>query len=393
MILKNFKAYFKKYGLQFWLLCLSSFLFFGSFNMILPELPDFMRSFGAEKFIGLHIALFTLTAGLSRPLSGKLTDRWGRVPVMVVGAVVTGVVSLVYPFAMTVVGFLLLRLLHGFSTGFKPTGTTAYIGDLVPADSRGEAMGLVSFCGMIGMGLGNYIGPEIVIAYGNYDILFYWSSVVAVLSVVILLGMKETLSSPEKFKMSLLKVGREDIYEPSAIRPAMVLLFTTFSFGVVVTLVPDFGEHLNIRNKGEFFVYFTISSLVARIAGGKLSDIFGRVPVLYCSTLTVALSAVCIGIAETPTVFFIGGLLFGVGYGLTSPSLFAWVIDLSPSEFRGRAISTAFIALEIGIGSGALLAGAMYQSNISRIPLIFFISAVLAICAFIYLIISKPKTA
>lgn len=380
----------KTYNLQFWLLCLSSFLFFSSFNMILPELPNFMRSFGAEKFIGLHIALFTLTAGISRPLSGRLTDKWGRVPVMVVGAVVTGVVSLVYPFVLSVVGFLILRLLHGFSTGFKPTGTTAYIGDVVPANRRGEAMGLVSFFGMIGMGLGNYIGPEIVLAY-NFNVLFYWSSAVAVLSVVILMGMKETLENPSKFSLDLLKVQKEDIYEPSAIRPAMVLLFVTFSFGVVVTLVPDFGEHLGIRNKGEFFVYFTISSLVARLLGGRLSDVFGRVSVLYWSTLTVAASSVCIGFAETPNMFFVGGLLFGAGYGLTSPSLFAWVIDLCPPELRGRAISTAFIALEIGIGSGALLSGILYQSDITRLPLIFSIAAVLAICAFIYLLISSRK--
>ena len=59
----------KTYNLNFWLLCFSSFLFFGSFNMIIPELPDFMRSIGGEKYIGMHIAFFTLTASLSRPFS------------------------------------------------------------------------------------------------------------------------------------------------------------------------------------------------------------------------------------------------------------------------------------------------------------------------------------
>jgi len=234
------------------------------------------------------------------------------------------------------------------------------------------------------------MGPEIVLAY-NFNVLFYWSSAVAILSVAILLGMKETLENPYRFSLDLLKVQKEDIYEPSAIRPAIVLLFVTFSFGVVVTLVPDFGEHLGIRNKGEFFVYFTISSLVARLLGGRLSDIFGRVPVLYWSTLTVAASAICIGYSETPLMFFVGGLLFGAGYGLTSPSLFAWVIDLCPPELKGRAISTAFIALEIGIGTGALLSGILYQSDISRLPMIFSIAGVLAICAFIYLLVSSRK--
>ena len=48
----------KHYSLNFWLLSISSFLFFGSFNMVLPELPDFMRTIGGEEFIGLHITFF-----------------------------------------------------------------------------------------------------------------------------------------------------------------------------------------------------------------------------------------------------------------------------------------------------------------------------------------------
>src|SRR5690606_26392454 len=76
------------YTLQFGLLCLSSLLFSASFNMIIPELPNYLSSLGGGEHKGLIIALFTLTAGISRPFSGKLTDQWGRVPVMAVGSIV-----------------------------------------------------------------------------------------------------------------------------------------------------------------------------------------------------------------------------------------------------------------------------------------------------------------
>ena len=161
----------KHYGLQYWLLCLSSFLFFTSFNMVIPELPDFMRSLDGEKFIGLHIALFTVTAGVSRPFSGKMTDRWGRIPVMIIGAMVTGIISLFYPFVINIYGFLMLRFLNGFSTGFKPTGTAAYVSDIVPASIRGEAMGIQSFFSMVGMGIGYFISSYIV-RFWSMDILF-----------------------------------------------------------------------------------------------------------------------------------------------------------------------------------------------------------------------------
>ena len=53
---------------------LSSFLFFLSFNLLLPELPDHLTRLGGGEYKGYIIALFTLTAGLSRPFTGKLAE-------------------------------------------------------------------------------------------------------------------------------------------------------------------------------------------------------------------------------------------------------------------------------------------------------------------------------
>jgi MFS family permease len=56
--------------------------------MLIPELPEYLSKMGGGEFKGLIISLFTLTAGLSRPFSGKLTDKVGRVPVMAFGSLV-----------------------------------------------------------------------------------------------------------------------------------------------------------------------------------------------------------------------------------------------------------------------------------------------------------------
>src|SRR5690606_1322846 len=112
----------RKYNNQFWLLCISSLLFFASFNMLIPELPGYITSLGGPEYKGLIISLFTITAMISRPFSGKLSDSVGRVPVMMVGSLVCFLCSMLYPLLSTVAGFLFLRLFHGFSTGFKPTG-------------------------------------------------------------------------------------------------------------------------------------------------------------------------------------------------------------------------------------------------------------------------------
>ena len=378
----------KKYPLNFWLLAISSLLFFGSFNMVLPELPDFMRTFGGEKYIGLHITFFTLTALISRPFSGKLTDTWGRVPVMIVGTTVTAVVSLFYPFFLNIYAFLLIRFLHGFSTGFKPTGTAAYVADISPPDRRGEGMGILSFFGMTGMGLGNYIGGEIALHY-SIDILFYSSAFVALSSVLILLGLKETLENKQKFSLALLKIKVSDLYEPTVLTPTIVMMLVTFSFGVAVSLAPDLSKHLGVDNKGLFFVYFTITSLLARIIGGRLSDEFGRKIILLIATLTVGTGSICIGMASTPFYLFLGALIFGAGYGLSSPAIFAWATDLAPEKYRGRGFSTVFMALEIGIGLGAFLGGWFYEDSVENLPMVFSGAGILAYLGFVFLIFRK----
>lgn len=378
----------KIYTLSFWLLCASSFLFFGSFSMILPELPDYLASLNGQEYLGLVVSLFTLSAAVSRPFSGKLTDKWGRIPVMFIGACISGLAAMIYPLTTTVFGFLSIRLLHGFSAGFKPTGTSAYVADIIPANRRGEALGILSMFGTIGMASAPIFGSWIFLTY-DINTLFYISSVFSIGSVLILFGMKETLKNKEPFKLALLKIGKADLYEPSVIPPSLIMMLTTFSFGTVITLSPDFSSFLGIHNKGLFFSFFTGSSLLVRFLGGKLSDHFGRILILRYSTLCLCISMIIIGFSTDSISYFAGAFLFGIGYGLNSPTLFAWAVDLSPEKSIGRGISTLFIFLEVGIGVGSLISGSFYQGFTTRFPWLFMISSFFSFIAFIIVLTKK----
>lgn len=374
----------KMYTGQFLLLCLSSFLFFSSFNMIIPELPAYLTSMGGGEYKGLIISMFTLTAGLSRPFSGKLADKIGRVPVMVIGAVVSGTAALVYPFVSVVWAFLLLRFFHGFSTGFKPTGTAAYVGDIVPVHRRGEGMGVFGLFGSIGMAFGPVIGPWIAKSH-SLEAMFYTSSAIALMSVLILAGMKETLVQPEKFKPALLKVNSGDVFEPRVLSPAIILLLTLVPFGTVLTIAPDFSDYLGIENRGLYFTCFTIASLGIRFVAGKASDLYGRVAVLRVSIFFLVAAMLVTGFSTTVWQFLLGSVLFGIGTGMNSPTIYAWTIDLSDEKHRGRGIATMYIALEMGIGLGALLAGWIYGNEFSRMPHVFSFAAFVAFTGWVYL--------
>ncbi len=372
------------FTLQFFLLCLSGILFFSSFNMLIPELPAYLSKLGGANYKGYLIALFTLTAGLSRPFSGKLADSIGRIPVMVIGAAVCVVCGFLYPLANTVFLLLGLRLLHGFSTGFKPTGTAAYVADIVPAGRRGEAMGALGFFSSLGIALGPFIGSFITQKWG-INAMFYTSSLFSFLSVFVLLRMQETLPGKRKFNIHLLRIRKTDIYTASVLPAAIVMLFTVFGFGVVLTITPDLSEHLGLANKGLFFSYFTLASLCVRIFMGKLSDKLGREPVILFNIVGIASAFLFIAFADTEVKFIIGAFLLGASVGGLTPAIFAWAIDLSDKLILGRAMATLYIALEIGIGTGAWLTGWIYQNRIENIKYVFELAASMAMIAFVYL--------
>lgn len=342
--------------------------------MIVPELPDYLRSMGGEKYIGLIIALFTTTAGLSRPFSGKLTDTIGRMPVQIVGTLVCVVAGLIYPFVSSVFAFLLLRLFHGFSTGFKPTATTAYLADVVPVNRRGEAMGILG----VSMNLGASIAPPI----GSYlaqehslDHMFYCSSAIALVSVLMLFGMKETLAEKQKFSPSLLKLGRHDIIDKSALLPASIALVVYLSIGALVTIGPDQSVYLGVSNKGFFFTSYTLCSVLSRLVAGRMSDKFGRIKVLRISILLLCFALLFFALVDSPMMFLLAAGFLGFSMGTASPPIFAWVIDRCQDENRGKALATVYIALEISIGFGALFSGWFYNSDPSRFGMTFIMLA------------------
>lgn len=379
------------YTLQFGLVCLSSFLFSASFNMLIPELPAYLSSLGGEEYKGLIIALFTVTAAISRPFSGKLSDTIGRVPVMAVGSLVCFLCGFLYPILTSIAGFLFLRLIHGFSTGFKPTATAAYVADLVPAGKWGEAMGVHGVCFSTGLAIGPAIGSAITANF-SINILFYCSSLFALLSIVILSNMKETLSNKQRFKATHLKIKKEDIIEWQVLPAALIVLWSYISYGVILTVISDWSEHLGTSNKGLFFMVFTLSSLLIRFVAGKVSDQYGRTLILKISLAILLVSLMGIALANSSFLLMCASAVYGVASGMLSPSVTAWTIDLSKPGQRGKAVATMYIFMEIGIGFGALLAGSMFISDVSTIPHIFYICSAITLIAIIYMwLIYKPK--
>lgn len=78
--------------------------------------------------------------------------------------------------------------------------------------------------------------------------------------------------------------------------------------------------------------------------------------------------------------------------GIISPALNAWTIDLSNPSYRGKALATMYIALEAGIGLGALFSGWIYYDTLARIPYIMQGTGIGVIIALIYITVWEKET-
>ncbi len=379
------------YSLRFGVLCLSSLFFSASYNMLIPELPAYLSGLGGAEYIGLIIALFTLTAGLSRPFSGVLTDRIGRKPVMVVGALVCVICGVFYPILGSVAGFLFLRLFHGFSTGFSPTAIAAYVSDIIPAKRWGEAFGVQGLFFSTGLALGPALGSWIKMHF-SFAVLFHSSSCMALLSLIFILRLKETLTHREQFRWRLLRISRSDIIAPEVLVPAIITFLTYAAFGMMLTLIPDWSEYLGIANKGSFFIVFTVTSLAIRFVAGKASDRLGRKVITIVGLLVLLISLVLMAALQFPNGLLLAAGIYGFSMGILSPALSAWTFDLSPEGQKGKGVATMFIALEAGIGLGALFSGWYYQSIYENIPGAMLGCSFLAFLGLLFLVMNKNKS-
>lgn len=358
--------------------------------MLLPELPSFLRSMGGEQYVGLIVGVFTLNAFFSRFFSGRMADESGRVKVILIGTIVTAIAGFSYLFVTSIWVFFLIRFLHGASTGFRPTGTTALLSDMVPVSRRGEAMGYLGVAGNSGMALGPVIGSLIRVEFG-FDALFLTSGIFGVVALVMSLFLTETLPKPKPIQLKQFNVFKGQLLDLASWPAAMALLPIAFSFGIFLTISPDFVGALGFTYRGAFNTTIVISSVSARLFAGKASDKYGRIPLLIIGNVLLCIGMVVIGIAETPLVAIIGGVIYGFSNGINMPTIFAWTIDFAKPGKTALALGTMLMALEIGIGLGAVISGFMYADLLENIPSTYFLGALFGLAGIALLLIIRKR--
>jgi MFS family permease len=333
------------------LLWCGALAFFLSFYLLLSVLPLYAADVGVpDRLIGTIIGSFAFASMLVKPAAGWASDRFGRRPVMAVGALLFIVAPLGYTVSGTVVTLLGVRLLHGLGMGLYPTAASAIVADMAPAARRGQVLGVYGIANSIALALGPLSGAAIVPHVG-FRGLFAVSAIVALAAVVIVARTPETVKRdvtlPFRFAAALSR---------AAVFPSAIVLLLMLTYGLQVAFLPLYASRHGL-NPGTFFLVFALVVALARHPAGRASDRLGRAPVAAAGLVgTAAALAVLAARPDLPGLV-VAGALYGIGFGAAQPSLMAWCVDRVPATERGRAMGTYYTALELGIAAGAMSSG------------------------------------
>jgi MFS family permease len=361
---------------DFVLLCLVTLSFFFSFFFFFPTLPFFIKHLGGQEAdVGLLIGISSLIAFSIKPFAGRWIDQRGRVGLLSVAAALFACAAVLHIWTSSLRFLFLLRVIYGIAIGCFTTASGAYLADIAPPARRGEATSYWGLVNSLAMGivppfalglmssatlhpLEEYLvatlpGLERIANWpDNFALLFLTAASIAAIAGLLSRGMREAHTpSPSSTRRPLYA---QEALLPTAVQFCLYLTFTSYT-----TFLPLYARSLGMGNAGFLYSAYALALVSTRVTGARISDRYGRAAVVIPGLGSVIAAFLVFASATSPISLYLGVSLYGLGIGLAQPGLNAFTIDrLTPSR-RGLGMSTFGQGLDLGMGVGGLLMGAI----------------------------------
>ena len=337
-------------------LSLAELAYFTAAGLTIPVTPLFAHGpLGADSFgVGLVVGAFSVTALILRPFAGRMTDRWGRRPPLVLGALACAIVLAAHGLAGDLAVLIVLRLLLGVAEAFFFVAAFAAVADLAPPGRAGEALSFNSLSLYLGIALGPLLGHWLLDA-GGFGLAWTGGAALALIAAVLALRLPETSRRAEDVAA---RTRSRAILHPAAIAPSLVLFAAIAGMGGFFAFVAIYAtEDLGLDGSSGVLLLFGAIVVVTRILFARLPD---QVPPFRLGAVALGLCAT--GLAVTGSVQSVAGLLVGaallaVGVAFTTPAVFAAIFARVPPSERGAASGTASLFIDLGFGGGPMLLG------------------------------------
>ncbi|MFJ4207391.1 MFS transporter [Paenarthrobacter sp. NPDC089675] len=340
----------------------AAFLIALGFGLVAPVLPQFATSFdvGATA-AAVIVSIFAFMRLVFAPAGGALIGRFGERNVYVSGLLIVAASTAACAFAQDYWQLLIFRGLGGAGSVMFTVAAMGLLIRLAPPERRGRVSGAYASAFLIGSVLGPVVGG-LLAGFGlRVPFLAYAGALlVAALVVRTMLsgrdtGRKETGHLPA---MSL-----KEAIGDSAYRAAVFSSFGNgwVTFGVRMATIPLFATAV-LQSRPETAAWalavFAVGNALALTFSGRLSDAWGRKPLLIPGLVVTGAATGVIGLTTGLPLFFVASAVAGFGSGLLGPAQQAAVADvIGRGRSGGKVLAVFQMAADTGAIIGPVVAG------------------------------------
>ena len=343
------------------------------FGIVIPVLPFYAegtRFNASPRTVGFLFASYSIMQLIFSPVLGRLSDKYGRRPVLLISIIGTGIGFLILGFATTLWMLFAGRILDGI-TGGNISTAQAYIADITTKEERAKGMGLLGAA----FGLGFIFGPAIggILSRWGVAVPFLFAAGLCFANALLLyFTLPETVTPDHPARVSAAG-GRgfsqliESLMQPRLGFVLIIYFLFIVAFSIMTTsfsLFTMFRFGYDAQHNGYLFAYVGVIAVI--IQGGLIGRLvkrFGELPLVIVGALLFAGSLFAVPFVGPATGgllgLLIGGGIFSIGNSLSGPALTSLASkSVGPAEqggVLGVTQSAASLARAVGPSLAALL--------------------------------------
>ena len=333
------------------------------FGIVVPILGRYAERFGASGLeVGLLFASFSLAQLVFAPLLGRLSDRIGRKPVIMISLLGTAVGSFVTGAAGALWVLFLGRILDGAS-GASVAVAQGAVTDLAPLSERPRLLGLLGAA----FGVGFVVGPALggLASLGGEHIPFFVAGTVALINAIVAWRrLPET--RPADVRQAARDAAKSDTKAKVRLWGLAVAGFSAivaFS-GFEATFSLLAGDRFRLTEGGVAAIFVGVGVVLVAVQGGLIRPINAKLGTQRSLQVGLVLNSaglIVLSAAENWTLLIVALALLTVGQGLVTPNLSSLVSGRVPDHRRGEALGFQQGVNAFGRVAGPAIAGVLYD--------------------------------
>lgn len=336
-----------------------------------PALPLFIRSMGVPlSTVGFIAAASTVVGILVSLPAGILSDIIGRRRVILTAALVFATAPFLYLLITQPWQLVIIRIYHGLATAILGPVAMAAVADTYEK-GRGERMGWYSSATMVGRFLAPLVGGMLIFG-DNFRWVYVADGVAGVLALLaaIRLPLDTNVSGMTRaaFGEQLRKYRQEIGFifgHGGILATSGIEAVQYFAYGAIETFLPIFlseKRHFTTWEIGLLFTAQIVAAALTKPIMGKLSDRYGRVPMIVAGLVIGGVSTALLVVSPNFILTMALIAVFGLGLATVTASTSALVADLSRAQGRGAAMGVLSSIMDVGQSTGPMITGVVVAS-------------------------------